>query len=92
MAATGPGIRMASGRLAVAIWLANGEKRADGTTDCYPSVAGCIYSDDHGQTWHAGALTEGLPDASETTLAQLPDGWLLFSFCGNGQSATSTAM
>ena len=47
--ATGPGhgIAMRDGRLVAAIWLANGEVAADGLTrKHWPSVAGCVYSDD----------------------------------------------
>lgn len=81
--ATGPGhgIQMSNGRLVVPIWLANGSIGADGKTRRHwPSVAGCIYSDDHGQTWHAGALADGILDGNETTVAQLPDGRLLFNY------------
>lgn len=81
--ATGPGhgIQMKNGRLVVAVWLANGRLRDDGQTrEHWPSVAGCIYSDDHGGTWHAGALAEGIANANETTVAQLPDGRLLFNY------------
>lgn len=46
----------------------------------WPSVAGCVYSDDHGKTWHAGALAEGMANGNETTVAQLPDGRLLFCY------------
>lgn len=81
--ATGPGhgIQMKNGRLVAAIWLANGELAADGVTrKHWPSVAGCIYSDDHGLTWHAGALAPSMVNGNETTVAQLPDGRLLFNY------------
>ena len=72
---------MRDGRLVAAIWLANGEVAADGLTrKHWPSVAGCVYSDDHGKTWHAGALAEGMANGNETTVAQLPDGRLLFCY------------
>lgn len=81
--ATGPGhgIQMQSGRLIAPIWLANGKVHEDGQTrDHHPSVAGCVYSDDHGATWHAGAMTEGIADANETSVTELADGHLLFNF------------
>lgn len=72
---------MKNGRLIAPIWLANGEVSADGMTRRHmPSVCGCIYSDDHGITWHAGLLADGLKDGNETSVAQLPDGRLLFNF------------
>lgn len=81
--ATGPGhgIQTKSGRLVVPIWLANGKVHEDGLTrDHWPSVAGCIYSDDHAKTWHFGLTTEGICDANETSVTELPDGNLLFNF------------
>lgn len=50
VSATGPGhgIQMKSGRLVVPIWLAKGKVLEDGTREHWPSVAGCAYSDDHG--------------------------------------------
>ena len=61
--ATGPGhgIRTGTGRLVAPVWLALGEVSRDGMTRAHaPSVAGAIYSDDHGETWQAGALAQGL--------------------------------
>jgi len=81
--ATGPGhgIQLKSGRLVAPIWLANGRVHEDGMTrDHWPSVAGCVYSDDHGETWHTGLLTEGVTDANETSVTELADGRLLFNF------------
>lgn len=81
--ATGPGhgIQMKNGRLVVPIWLANGQVHDDGLTrDHWPSVAGCIYSDDHGNTWHTGMISEGIHDANETSVTELPNGNLLFNF------------
>lgn len=49
------------------------------TRDHWPSVAGCIYSDDHGITWHAGAMTEGIQDANETGIAEFSDGRVLLN-------------
>ncbi|MDD6682315.1 MAG: sialidase family protein [Clostridiales bacterium] len=42
---------MKNGRLIAPIWLANGNLRPDGTREHMPSVSGCIFSDDHGETW-----------------------------------------
>lgn len=52
--ATGPGhgVQMVSGRLLVPVWLAYGK-----VGDHSPSFCGTIYSDDHGKTWTAGAIT-----------------------------------
>lgn len=83
MCATGPGhgIRLSTGRLVAPVWLANG-KVHEGPhyiVDHFPSVAGCILSDDGGAHWRAGALFSGIADANETTCAELPDGRLLFN-------------
>lgn len=80
--ATGPGhgIRLQSGRLIVPVWLADGALGADGLTRAHwPSKAGCLYSDDHGATWHPGALAEGIENGNETTTAALPDGRVLLN-------------
>ena len=82
--ATGPGHGLAtcSGRLIAPIWIANGAfEDPQGVRRAHePSVAGSIYSDDHGKTWHAAALVENLPDANETTVAERPDGSILYNF------------
>lgn len=80
--ATGPGhgIALRGGRLIAPIWLADGRRIDDRRIAHQPSRAGCVYSDDHGATWHAGALTEGVADANETCIAELPDGRVLFNF------------
>ena len=79
--ATGPGhgIQMQNGRLIAPVWLANGQMRDNGTREHMPSVSGCIYSDDHGKSWHAGAMTKEITDANETNVALLPDERLLFN-------------
>ena len=78
--ATGPGhgIRLSNGRLLAPIWLANGPEK-EGVRRHWPSVAGCIYSDDHGATWHPGALARGLDSGNETCVAELHDGSVLFN-------------
>lgn len=82
--ATGPGhgLRAQNGRLIAPIWVANGEfEDPQGLRRAHePSIAGAIYSDDRGATWHAAALVENLPDANETTLAQRSDGSILYNF------------
>lgn len=89
--ASGPGhgIVTTAGRLLVPVWLAMGEVRMDKdptgrVKNHFPSVAGCIYSDDHGESWKSGLLTEGVKNANETTLAELGDGRILFNIrhCG----------
>ncbi|MFN6310930.1 MAG: exo-alpha-sialidase [Planctomyces sp.] len=76
--ATGPGhgIQLRSGRLVVPVWLAYG-----GVRDHHPSVSATIYSDDHGQTWQAGAIvvpdSGDFEDPNETILTELSDGRVL---------------
>lgn len=78
--ATGPGhgIQLENGRLVVPIWLAYGK-----TGDHSPSMAGTIYSDDHGQTWHAGDIalpnTPEYINPNETSAVQLADGRVLLN-------------
>lgn len=80
--ATGPGhgIATRSGRLIAPIWIADGAQLDERRIAHQPSWAGAIYSDDHGRTWHAGALAETIADANETTIAELPDGRILYNF------------
>ncbi len=81
--ATGPGhgIRLSTGRLVAPVWLANGRVHEGPAyvVDHHPSVAGCIYSDDGGATWSAGALIDGIRDANETACVECPDGSVLFN-------------
>jgi len=73
--ASGPGhgIALRSGRLVVPVWLAQGQALdSTGRVRAHqPSVAGTIYSDDHGLTWHSGGLAEGLVNGNETTAVEL---------------------
>lgn len=80
--ATGPGhgICTKDGRLIAPIWLAMGEIAQDGTKKHFPSVAGYVYSRDHGETWFPGLLAPELEDGNETTIASLDDGSVLFNF------------
>ncbi len=84
VSATGPGhgVRMANGRLVAPVWLANGETYGPNRMlrKHWPSAAGCVYSDDHGASWHAGALTDCGRNPNETSIASLADGRLLFNF------------
>lgn len=79
--ATGPGhgIQLARGRLLVPIWLSLGT----GGNGHHPSVNATVYSDDHGATWHRGAIavpdTPQFPDPNETAAAQLADGRVLLN-------------
>jgi sialidase-1 len=67
----GHGIRLASGRLVVPVWLATDRSHR-------PSISATIYSDDQGQTWRAGetivATTDETPNPSEHELVELADG------------------
>lgn len=92
VSATGPGhgIKLESGRLLAPIWLAHGEVEQGETyaVKHYPSVAGAVFSDDGGETWHAGALfTDGgdIRDCNETACVQLSDGSVLFNIRHRGE-------
>ena len=83
MCAFGPGhgLRLPSGRLIAPLWLANGEYYDEGRRrQHWPSVSGCIYSDDGGVSWRTGFLYGEKKDPSEAALALLPDGRVMFSF------------
>ena len=86
--ATGPGhgIQIRSGRLVVPVWLAYGK-----TGDHGPSMAGTIFSDDHGKTWRAGdiaAPNEGeFKTPNETSAAELSDGRVML----NSRSASQAS-
>lgn len=85
--ASGPGHGIVSSdrRLVVPIWLAQGQIRYDleksgRIKNHFPSVAGCVYSDDRGNSWCPGFVTQGIENANETTLVQRDDGKYLFNF------------
>lgn len=80
--ATGPGhgVRLQGGRLLAPVWLANGERLGEREIAHHPSAAGCVWSDDRGATWHAGAMEKGMCDANETSAVQLDDGRVMFNF------------
>lgn len=79
------GVQMRNGRLIVPVWLSNGEELENGMIICHPNNTGCLYSDDHGLTWRAGAVNGdlleqvGTPETCETCVAELEDGSLLFN-------------
>lgn len=91
--ATGPGhgVRHASGRLIVPVWLSDGSAHDFGPSHRghRPSNAATIYSDDGGATWHAGAFAachdEPAADGrrmsmpSEAALAELADGRVMIN-------------
>lgn len=79
--ATGPGhgIRTMNGVLLAPIWLANGRQIDAHRRAHHPSVAGAIYSEDGGRTWHVGGLMADVIDANETCVTELADGRLLFN-------------
>lgn len=92
VSATGPGhgIKLESGRLIAPIWLAHGqvEQGEIYSVKHYPSVAGAVYSDDGGESWHAGALftdSGDIRDCNETACVQLSDGSVLFNIRHRGE-------
>jgi sialidase-1 len=80
--ATGPGhgIRMRSGRLLIPVWLSTGG--ASGA-EHWPSCSSVIYSDDHGESWHAGEVavhnSEDWINPSECAVVELGDGSVLLN-------------
>ena len=79
--ATGPdhGLQLQSGRLLVPVWLSTGT----GGNAHRPSVTATIYSDDRGQTWHAGDIavpcTAEWINPNETVAVQLADGSVMLN-------------
>lgn len=84
--ATGPGhgIRLSkTGRLVVPIWLSTGT----GGHGHRPSCVATIYSDDAGQTWHAGDVVVDHPkltNPSETAVAELSDARVMLNIRHEG--------
>jgi sialidase-1 len=82
--APGPGhaIQMASGRLLVAVWMANPVKITPRRAHA-PSCIATIYSDDLGKTWKHGAIVaDNSPEfknPSETMPVQLKDGRVMLN-------------
>ncbi|MGN6136314.1 MAG: sialidase family protein [Aureliella sp.] len=79
--ATGPGhgIQLTSGRLLVPVWLSLGT----GGHAHRPSVISTIYSDDRGQSWHAGQIAvpndQTTVNPSESAVVELSDGRVLLN-------------
>ncbi len=79
--ATGPdhSIQLKNGRLVVPVWLS----AATGGNAHHPSVTATIYSDDHGQSWHAGEIavpnTTDWVDPNETIIVELADGSVMLN-------------
>lgn len=75
----GHGIQLRNGRLLASVWMSTGT----GGHAHRPSVAATIWSDDHGATWHAGAIavphTDDWPNPSEATLVELTDGRVMLN-------------
>lgn len=75
----GHGVRLATGRLVAAVWLATSE----GGNAHRPSACATIYSDDHGATWHAGDIVARNPDPlvnpSETAVVEAAPGRVMLS-------------
>lgn len=79
--ATGPGhgIRLASGRFLVPVWLSTGT----GGHAHRPSVVATIFSDDRGGTWKRGDIVVAHPEPrnpSETAAVELADGRVMLNF------------
>jgi sialidase-1 len=75
----GHGIQLKRGRLLASVWLSLGTAG----NGHHPSVTATIYSDDHGATWHRGAIavpsSAEFPDPNEATLAELPSGFVMLN-------------
>lgn len=86
----GHGLQLENGRLVVPVWMSNGEgtEFGAGKLGHRPSEVACIYSDDHGQTWHCGDTVIRTDDRfrnpSETIPVQLSDGRVLFNIRSEG--------
>src|SRR5882757_6435707 len=85
---TGHGIQLKNGRLLASIWIANGAVHPDGARGHGPAAVGTIYSDDHGKSWHRGALvardSEQIKSPNETVATQLPDGKVMVNIRSGG--------
>ena len=85
--AVGPGhsIQLANGRLIACVWMSDGSSGefGKGRPGHRPSEVAVVYSDDHGQTWHAGEFVvrneEKFRHPNETCAVQLSDGRVLLN-------------
>ncbi len=85
--ATGPGhgIELKTGRLVVPVWLSRQSDQPGG--DHRPSCVSTITSDDHGHSWHAGAIVVDHPqlkNPSESTVVELADGRVMINIRSEG--------
>ncbi len=86
----GHGLQLDNGRLVVPVWMSNGQgtEFGAGKLGHRPSEVACIYSDDHGQTWHCGDTVirtdNRFRNPSETVAVQLSDGRVLFNIRSEG--------
>jgi len=72
----GHGIQLGNGRLVAPIWVSPGT----GAGGHRPNRDGTIYSDDGGDTWHAGELVpDTRPCCNEATAVQLADGRVMLN-------------
>jgi hypothetical protein len=78
MPGPGHGIQLSDGRLALPLW-ARKEITLDATERCYGNRM--LYSDDHGETWHAGGVVPLNPQLrnNESRMVELSDGTLLWN-------------
>ncbi|SHL39207.1 sialidase-1 [Chitinophaga jiangningensis] len=78
----GHGIQLQSGRLLAAVWLADSRKLTPRRSHA-PSCVATIYSDDHGATWHRGAIVADssalIPNPNESQPVELSDQRVLLS-------------
>src|SRR6185437_189835 len=85
---TGHGIQLKNGRLIASIWMANGQEHPDGTRGHGPAAMATIYSDDHGRTWHRGAIiardSPQIKSPNETVATQLPNGKVMVNIRSGG--------
>lgn len=72
--ATGPGhgIELSNGRLVIPVWVS--DYRPTGRSG---KAAATIYSDDGGETWHAGELA--IPEGGEANVVELSDGSVMLT-------------
>ena len=79
-AGVGHSIQLANGRIIAPVWVSKAP-----APNHEPNSSGVIYSDDHGQTWHAGGL---IPDSisccNEAQPVQLSDGRVLLNMRNTG--------
>ena len=88
------GIQAKSGRLIFPIWLSNVPRHTEGKLkDKRIFQVGIIYSDDGGETFHAGGLvsTDEFRALNESVLYEASDGSLRFNHRGAGKGARAVS-